>query len=265
MAQRANNKPLLWIDTIPVYPFCGAEGEGGAVQGGGGGSQGGQGNSGQGGGGQGNSGNSVQVGQGSQGGAGGAGGNGQGAGADTVSKADYDALMARMQAADKNHAAAQQRVKELEDKDKSDLEKAQAEAQAAKDEAAKLKQNQTDMLTSNSFLTVKDSPTWHNTSAALKLLDRSLITIEDDGTVKGMEAAVKKLQTDHPYLVKPAEPGDGKQQQQGGGGQGGGGQGGGQRPSGSSNNGQGGGGKGPDRKELEKRFPALRGRARSTD
>lgn len=245
MAQWADQTPVLFLNGKSVPRFCGAEGDGGAGQGGDGGqNQDDKNNS-----------NGQQGGSGSQSGSEQSGqGGGQGAPPATVSKAEYDALMARMQAADKNYTAGQARIKELEDKDKSELEKAQADAAAAKKEADELKQNRTDMLTSNAFLIVKDSPTWHNSSAALALLDKSLITVKEDGTVEGMEAAVKKLAADHPYLVKPA--GDGKDDKDGKNGN--------QQASGSSNNGGGGGGKAPDRAKLEKRFPALRGRGVGT-
>jgi hypothetical protein len=260
MAQRANPTPLSWIGGKPVFCFSGAEDAGNGNQGG----NGGQNNGGQSG--EGNNSNSGQSGQGAQSGASGQGGNGQSAGADTVSKAEYDALMARMAAADRNAATAQARVQELEGKDKTELEKAQQALADANKRIDELTKGRESMVLSNAFLTVKDTPTWHNTSAALALLDKSLITIGDDGKVTGMEAAVKKLQTDHPYLVKKADGqnGDGQGgngQQQQGGQNGSGQQGGGGRASGSANNGQGGGGKGgPDRAALEKRFPALRGR-----
>lgn len=244
MAQRAKT-PLLWIDQTPIFQLCGAEDDGGSGSSGDGGSN--------------NSNSGGQNGNGSQSGSGDQGqGSGQGAATKTYSQADIDALTARMTQADKNATAAQKRVEELEGASKSELEKAQAALKAAQDENSTLKEGQKSMLISNAFLTVKDAPVWHNSGAALALLDKSLLTVSDDGKVAGMEAAVTKLKDEHPYLVKPA---DGKKDDKGkGGGQQGGGQQNGGQASGSSNNGAGGGGGGKDRKVLEGRFPGLRGR-----
>lgn len=267
MDQRSNKAPevqlptLFWLDGRPVHQLIGCTSGGDGGQGGSGGGDGGNG--------QGGNGN----GDGGSGGSGGAdSGQGGGAGGDAdkpVSRAEFDSLMSRMQAADRAKTAAERRVAELEGKDKSDLEKAQAERDAAKAEADQLRADRQAMLTSNAFLTVKDAPTWHSNAAALKLLDTSLLTIEDNGEVKGMEAAVEKLKKDHPYLVKTdSSKDDGKDDKEGkGGGSGQGGNGGGgsgQQQSGASNNGgAGSGGKQVDRGALEKKYPALRGRPRS--
>lgn len=236
-APEVQAQPLFWLDDRPVHQLIGCTAGGDSGQGGGGGDGGDGGDSG-----------GADDGKPAT--------SGQPA---TVSKAEYDALMARMQAADRAKLASEQKLKELESKDQSELEKAQKALADANGKVEALTKRQTDMITQNAFLTVPDAPVWHSNSAALKLLDTSLLTVGDDGVVQGMEAAVAKLKSDHPYLVKTDASGDGDKDggKDGGKPKGGGGQ---KPPSGQSNNGGGGGGKQVDRKALEQRFPALRGR-----
>lgn len=265
MSQRLNitsKAPLLSIDGFLIHQLCGAEGEGNGTGEGQGGN--GNGGTGSGDGGQ-NGGNGTQSG----GGTGQGNGSQSGTGDPQVTRAEFDALFARMQAADQAKSKAEAKLAEHENKGKSDLEKAQADLAAANARIAELEKGRDDMLTSNAFLTAKDLPTFHSNATAMQLLDRSLLTI-DGGKVTGMAAAVDKLKKDHPYLIKSdAGAGNGGSGGKGGSGAGNsgggsgsgssGGQGGGQA-TGSSNNGGGGGGKTVDKEKLAKKFPALRGR-----
>lgn len=42
----------------------------------------------------------------------------------------------------------------------------------------------------------------HDAAAVARLLNRDNVTVKEDGTVEGVDAAVKQLQTDSPYLFK---------------------------------------------------------------
>lgn len=113
------------------------------------------------------------------------------------------------------------RLKEIEDKDKSEVDKATAAAATAlkqKEEAeariADLTKTQEDYEVKLAFLG-NAKYTWHNPATALKLLDRTGVEIKD-GEVKGLDKAIDKLAKDEAYLVKTGGTG-GKQGEQGGG------------------------------------------------
>lgn len=158
---------------------------------------------------------------------------------ETVSKADYDAALERMKAADRATQAALAKVKEYEDKDKSELQRAQDEATAVKAENDQLKATLKQQRIANEFF-ASNKHTWHKPQRALQLLDLGGVTVEDDGTVKGLEAAIDKLVKSDPYLVKTDEPGDQ------------------QDPSGDGKDGKGSKSGKLDRAALEKKYPALR-------
>lgn len=208
--------------------WCGSEGEGDGGSGGSG--DGGTGSGGDGG-------NSGEGGQGSGGAPPGTPPAGQ-QGDDKVSKAEYDALMARLAASDAAVSKANEKVKQFEDASKSELERAQEEAKTAKAEADKLRADLQSQQITNAFY-ASSKHTWHKPATALALLDRSTVTIGEDGTVKGMDAAIEKLVKSDPYLVKTGDgppSGDGKD----------------------GKNGQGGGGQKLERDKLVNKYPALR-------
>lgn len=156
-----------------------------------------------------------------------------------VSKADYEALQRRMKAADQATAAAVAKVKEFEDKNKDELTRATEEAETAKQEAAGLRKSLQVQQIANAFFG-SNKVNWHNSRRALQVLDTSNVTIEDDGTVKGIDAAIDKLAKSDPYLVKPGGNDE-------------------RPPSGDGKDGKGGNrGTQTDREALVKKYPALR-------
>lgn len=118
-----------------------------------------------------------------------------------ISREEYERLMLRMKNADRRATAAENKVKEFENKDKTELEKLteeRDEAIKAKEEAhASLQQSRME----NAFFG-HSKVTWHDPQDAFRLADLREVTIEDDGTVVGMEAAVKALAKAKPHLVK---------------------------------------------------------------
>lgn len=169
------------------------------------------------------------------------------AAADTVSRADFEAIQARMVAADRRATAAEKAIKDAADAQLSEAEKtanALKETQAALE---KEKQRNEEQAVENAILADQTySGKWHNPQTALSLVDRSMITFDDKGKPQGVKAALDKLAKDHAYLLKPAEG------------------------AGTGNEGKGGStgapgaprqqGTGTGKTELEKRFPAMRGR-----
>lgn len=123
--------------------------------------------------------------------------------------ADVEKALERMRAADRAKSAAEQRaaeletkIREYEDKDKTELEKAQRDAEEARAKAAAAEESLKRERINNAFLT-SNTVQWHNPATALSLLDLSEVTISEDGTVKGIEKAIEALSKSDPYLVKP--------------------------------------------------------------
>lgn len=151
----------------------------------------------------------------------------------------------RMSAADRRASEAEKKLKDAEDAELGELDKAkklvetlQSELEAAQ-AAVKTLKLQVAMLQDDSY-------DWHDRSDVLSVLEHDeTVTIDDDGNVEGVKAALKKLATSKPYLVKTPANGAGA----------------GDRASGDSGAGRS-GGKGEQKKELLEKFPALRGRSR---
>jgi len=125
----------------------------------------------------------------------------------TVTQAEYDALRARLQAADQNRAKAEADLKQIRDKDLPALEKATrdlAEAEKVRDAAlADLKQTRLE----NAFVT-DNKYKWKNPKTALKLADLSKVEVDDDGTVRNLTAALDALAKAEPYLLEEDTSGD---------------------------------------------------------
>lgn len=168
----------------------------------------------------------------------------------TVSLQEYEALKSRMQAADKNRAAAEQKVKEFEDKDRSELERAQRDLKESKEISEKLEKQLAKSTIHNKFL-ASNKHTWHDPETALALLDMNEVTIEDDGSVKGLEDAIEKLAKAKPFLLKEEDDkgkdgkGKDKKDKEGG------------RPSGSQPPANGSNSRETDRDKLIKKYPQL--------
>lgn len=168
----------------------------------------------------------------------------------TFTAAEYEALKARMIAADQRASAKEAELKQLVDKDLPELDKLRRDLQDAQKAAETSTAALSALRIENAFLT-DNTHQWQNPATALKLLDRSKVTVDADGKVEGMKNALEALAKSDAYLLKPktGEEGDGAA---GGGNQ--------QHLGTPPANGgtQGTGGKPTD---LTKRFPAMRGRA----
>jgi hypothetical protein len=154
-----------------------------------------------------------------------------------------------MQAADKRANDAEAKHRQLVDKDLPELDKLRrdlGERDKAVDTLTKANQ---DLLVQVAFLT-DNTVAWRNSATALRLLDRTKVTVDSDGNVTGMKAALEALSKSDPYLVAPAAgEGDGTAGANNG------------TPPATppANGGVGGTGK-PNEEALKKRFPALRQR-----
>jgi hypothetical protein len=119
---------------------------------------------------------------------------------------EYEALQRRMQAADRTATEKQNKLDEIENASKGELERAKDALAKAAAENAKLKESNKTTLMKAEFGLAGGQ--WHNPTTAYNTLmaDYSdLLSVDDDGKVLGMKAAVDKLTKEHAYLVKAAE------------------------------------------------------------
>lgn len=118
-----------------------------------------------------------------------------------VSREEFDAVRARMQAADQRASKAEQELKALRDKDLPDAEKLKRDYEETQKRVETLQQTNQQLALQVAFL--KDNTyTWHNPETALKLVDLSQVTVEEDGSVSGLKDALKALATQNDYLIK---------------------------------------------------------------
>lgn len=162
---------------------------------------------------------------------------------------EVQALRARMQAADQRAAQNEAALKQIRDKDLPAVEKMTRDLAEAQ---TKLKESDAAMAqlrVENAFLT-DNTHTWRNPATALKLLDRSKVTVDSDGTVTGMKDALAALAKSDDYLLAPKAPAEGE----------GAGSGGTPPPLGTPPANSGTGTGGTSQAAMNKRFPALRTR-----
>jgi Phage minor structural protein GP20 len=180
--------PLMFCkDGRPVWPIMG--GSEGPPEGGGSGSEG-----------QGNGSTSGTTDSGD--GTGGSGGQTGDTGETTVSRADHDALQRRMQQTDRQNSELQQKLKDIEDKDKSELDKATGRVAELEQTVTKLG-DELKRLRLNNAILVSPKHTWHDPRDVLReLSEDESVSIDDDGKVSGVEAALDKLAKAKPYLLK---------------------------------------------------------------
>jgi len=110
----------------------------------------------------------------------------------------------RLREAETAKAAALAELKKHEDKDKSDLEKATADLEAANARIAELAESNKKSTIERAFLR-HNKHKWHDPETALKLVDMSDVTVDDEGKVEGMKEAVDALAKEHAYLLKRDE------------------------------------------------------------
>jgi hypothetical protein len=125
---------------------------------------------------------------------------------ETVSKADYEALFKRMQAADQRASKLEKAQQEAADKDLSEAEKAKKDAAESKARADAAEAKLRDEKVFNAFLSRTDIA-WHDVNDAFTMLKSNYmdgVDVDKDGKVTGIEPAVKKLAKEKAYLVKVA-------------------------------------------------------------
>lgn len=163
-----------------------------------------------------------------------------------VSRAEFQALFKRMQAADRAKTAAEAKIREHERAGQNELQKAQTDLEEANKKLHDLQEEVKTQRLQNAFLAA-NTVTWHDPEMAMSKIDLSLV-LQDDGTVdnRALKTAITNLAKEKPFLVK-------KDGEDGGGKNGSTGTGVGSDLGGSKNT------KGKEARELlEKKYPALR-------
>jgi hypothetical protein len=119
-----------------------------------------------------------------------------------VSLEEHERILARMQAADKAKGEFEKKLREIEDKDKSEVEKLKRDYEEA---LAKLKKAEQEALSAKLSNEILKFPgfVWHDPEAVLRLVDMDAIEVDaETGAVKGVKDALTKLAKDKPYLLK---------------------------------------------------------------
>lgn len=113
-------------------------------------------------------------------------------------------LQKRLSAADRARVSAENKLKKIDREKLDENERIRLERDEALAQVNSLQEAVTQRAIENAFL-MNTNVRFHNPATALRLLDRSAISINEDGTVKGMDDAIAALAKSDPYLVKTEE------------------------------------------------------------
>lgn len=133
---------------------------------------------------------------------------GQSANVRTYTEEEVNQLRARMQAADQRAAANEAQLKQIRDKDLPAIEKMTRDLAERDTQLKDANTALSNLRVENAFLT-DNTHKWRNSATAMKLLDRSKVTVDSDGTVAGMKDALAALAKSDAYLLEPTVEGDG--------------------------------------------------------
>jgi len=126
----------------------------------------------------------------------------------TVALAEYDRLKAMLAQSDRRATENEAKLRQLVDKDLPEIDKLRRDKDDTDKALAAAKAQLDAMRIENAFLT-DNTLKWRNPASALRLLDRSKITVDSDGNVAGMKAALEALAKSDAYLLEPAEAAEG--------------------------------------------------------
>lgn len=191
-------------------------------------------------------------------GAGGDDGSGDDGGNPTsVTPEELQRMRNRMQAADRRASSLEGKLREYEDRDKTETQRLQGQVESLTAENEELKKRVAAANRDNAFLK-SNGVTWHDADVALSKIQWDIVTGEDgEVDLKLLKKEIERVAKDAPYLVKTTQSngsgsgsgegnGAGTSRQQGASGH---------HPG--NNSGQA-TGSAADRAALEKKYPALR-------
>jgi hypothetical protein len=135
-------------------------------------------------------------------------GNGTQSGAGTVQPTEADGLRAELEkqrqrtlASDRRAAEIDAQLKQLRDKDLPEAEKLKRDHEEAVKTVEKLTNTNRELALKVAFLG-DNTYSWHNPERAMRLIDLSQVTIDDDGAVSGLKDALNALAKSDAYLIK---------------------------------------------------------------
>jgi len=120
---------------------------------------------------------------------------------------DVETYRRRADAADRAKGELERKYNALVDKEKTELERTSAKLDEAHQTIERITKQRDDAIIRGELLKFPGY-SWHDPDAVLQLVDKSAITIDDDGKVTGVKDAVVKLAKDRPYLLQ-SQPGEG--------------------------------------------------------
>jgi hypothetical protein len=142
-------------------------------------------------------------------GTGGTGGGTQQVQPQVVTLEEYETIKRRMEAADSEKGKLAKQLREIEDKDKSEVDKLKRDFEEAKAELEKARAEALSAKLSSEILKFPGF-VWHDPEAVLRLVDMEMISVDEAGAVKGVKDALNKLAKDKPYLLKGKQDKDSK-------------------------------------------------------
>lgn len=136
-------------------------------------------------------------------------------GSGAVTREEFDKLRKQLSASDKNRAAAEKKLKEIEDGKKDELTKATERAEELEKQNGQLNKDLAEARLQNAFLSANTGITWHDPADALALAERQGYLAEvvgEDGKVDSgkLAAKLKELAKAKPHLVKTSDGESGK-------------------------------------------------------
>jgi hypothetical protein len=123
-------------------------------------------------------------------------------------------LREKLRLADQNRVKAEKELQKLKDKDLSELEKAKKDlaekekVDAAREEKAKALARENAFLKASQRAKVQ----WEDPELAQQAAKLEALEIDDDGQIDGIDAAIKKLIKDKPFLVAKSKDDDGEEE-----------------------------------------------------
>lgn len=123
-----------------------------------------------------------------------------------ITRAEFDALFKRMQAADQRASKAEQELNEKKRAEQTETENLKQDLEKANQTIAELQKLIDRTALENEFFK-NNKHTWHDPADALRLLDMDGVEVKD-GTVSGLGPAIEKLAKAKPHLLK-SESGSG--------------------------------------------------------
>jgi len=118
------------------------------------------------------------------------------------SEEDYNTILRRLNAADEAKGKAEKRLQEMDDAERSELEKAQRDLQVAQQKLEHLEKENLRGKIANAILQYPGF-TWHDPEVVLQLVDMDDLDVDQEtGKVKGVKDALTKLSKDKPFLLK---------------------------------------------------------------